>query len=252
MKKLQLLIISFFLFYNLRAQNIEIGLTGGGAVYNGDIDVSAQNFLPQTRANIGAFVRVLLPASFVLRGQLGTGMLYANEKKYSTSDYRAKRGFSFNTNYTELSGRIEWHFLRLDNSFSIEKYDPTMSLYSFGGVGAIFFNPRVNYNLPNPYFDNVALDKDAKFSKITPTLSIGGGSKFYVSDNLALGLEVCGNKSFSDYLDGISKVITSKAPDYYFTFNLMVSYNFGDKSNGEGNGFFSKRNRQKNGGCPTF
>lgn len=254
MKKLLLLTITLFLLNTVIAQNFEIGLNVGGAIYTGDIEVNGKNFSRQKRSNVGAFVRVPLNSSFVIRGQAYHGQFYANEKKYPTTNYRATRGFSFNTTFTELTARLEWHFLKLDNQFYFENQDPTMSVYSFMGFGATIFKPQTTYNTSttNIGFDNVSVDKDAEYSKTSPLLALGIGGKYNVTNTLGLGLEVSAQKPFTDYIDGISKLSVSKTNDYYFFAHLLISYNFGNSIYNKGNGYAGYNRGRRKSGCPTF
>ena len=252
MKKLQFLIISFFLFNNLIAQNLEMGLNIGGSVYSGDIEVNIKNYKPQKRMNIGAFLRVPLNSAFSLRGQAFHGQFYANEQKYPTTNYRASRGLSFNTTYTELTARLEWNFLNLDNQFYLEDRDPTIKFYSFAGFGATFFKPITNYtSSQNVAADKVALDKNAVYSTTAPVLALGAGGKFNITNTLAVGAEVSGQKPFTDYLDGISNISSGKTKDYYFFAHLLVSYSFGDGGYSRGSGYVSYKGKRRMG-CPTF
>jgi Domain of unknown function (DUF6089) len=251
MKKFLLLTISLLSLNTLSAQNSEIGLNIGGAVYSGDIEVKASNFNPQKRSNIGMFVRVPLNSTFNIRGQAYYGQFYANEKKYPTTDYRASRGLSFNTTYTEITARVEWNFLNTDGRFYLEDQDPTIRLYSFAGFGATFFKPQTNYNTSfNPIADKVALDRDANYSKTAPVISGGLGGKYNLTDKISVGLETSIQKPFTDYIDGVSQISTGKTKDYYFFAHALVAYSFGDGSL-RGSGYYSK-GRRRNTGCPTF
>ncbi len=251
MKKLHFLILSFFFVNNVFSQNIEIGLNAGVGIYTGDIEIKAENYKQQKRSNVGAFVRVPLNSSFVVRAQVFHGQFFANEKKYPTTNYRATRGFSFNTTFTELSARLEWHFLKLDNQFYFEDEDPTMSLYSFCGFGATFFKPQTNYNTSNTVIDKTLLTQDTQYATTAPVMALGMGAKYNITNTLALGIELSAQKPFTDYLDGISKVSNSKTKDYYFFAHLLISYNFGNASFGGGSGYMSNKGRRKSG-CPTF
>jgi Domain of unknown function (DUF6089) len=249
MKKLQLFIITFLLFNNIFAQSPEIGLNIGGSVYSGDIEVNPKNFMRQKRSNIGVFVRIPFDNNFAVRGQAYHGQFFADEKKYPTSAYRAERGLSFNTTFTEVSARFEWNFLNLDNQFYFEDRNPTLKFYGFGGFGALFFRPQTNFNTQLPA-DKVAMDKSGTYSTTAAVLAFGAGGKFNITDAIAIGAEVSGQKPFTDYIDGISNVSTSKTKDYYFYSHLMVSYSFGGNDWG-GSGYKSRGRRGKSG-CPTF
>ena len=241
MKKSLLLFLCFSINIISYAQNFEAGLFVGGAFYTGDIDVKPKNFLPQSRMAVGVFGRYPFNSSLTLKAQLTHGQLYGDEKKYPSSNYREQRGFNFKTQLTEISTQLEWHFLKLDKSFYIEDNDPAISLYVFGGAGAAFFNPKTNFNEPNPIVDDVSLDKDARFSKVTPIIPFGMGSKVRIGESLMIGIEGGIRTPFTDYLDGISRLIAAKFRDYYFFAGMTISYEF------SGGGGYSGGNWQKNG-----
>jgi opacity protein-like surface antigen len=249
MRKFTFLIISLFFFNTLSAQNMEFGLNLGMAIYTGDIEVNAKNYQRQKRSNAGAFLRIPLNSNFNIRAQVFHGQFYANEKQYGTSDYRTSRGLSFNTIYTELSARLEYQYLKMDGQFYLEDEDPTITLYSFAGFGATMFNTQTSYNSSSVVFDKSALEADARHSTTAPVLTAGLGSKYQITNSIAVGLEGSFQKPLTDYLDGISKISNSKTKDYYFFGNLTVAYTIG--SNESGNGYRGGSSRKKVG-CPTF
>jgi hypothetical protein len=251
MKKFLFLTITLFSLNTLSAQNPEIGLNIGGALYSGDIEVNVSNFNPQKRSNVGAFVRIPLNSNFNIRAQAYYGQFYANEKKFPTTDYRASRGLSFNTTYTELTARVEWNFLNTDGRFYLEDEDPTIRFYSFAGFGATFFKPQTNYNTSfNPIADKVALDRDATYSRTAPVISGGLGGKYNITDNISVGVEGSIQKPFTDYIDGVSQISTGKTKDYYFFAHALIAYSFGNGSL-IGSGYYNK-GRRGHSGCPTF
>jgi hypothetical protein len=236
-------ILSFLLLLNVLsfAQDLEAGLFLGGTSYKGDIDIKAKTMLPQARMAVGVFARYPFSSSFAVKAQLTHGQIFGDEKNYGVSDYRTKRGFSFKTQLTELNAQFEWHFLKLDKSFYLEDSDPAISLYVSGGAGLTFFDPKVNFNEPNPIIDDVSLDKYTTFRKITPVIPLSLGSKVRVADGLSIGLEGGLRVPFTDYIDGISRLIASKYRDYYFFAGVNIAYQF------NGGGGYSGGNWQKNG-----
>jgi hypothetical protein len=224
------------------AQSLEAGLFVGGAIYNGDIDLQPKNLLPQARMVTGIFGRLPINSSFRIKAQLSHGQLYGDEKKYPSKDeYRTKRGFSFKTQLTEINTVLEWHFLKMDKSFYLEDEDPAISLYIFAGAGLTFFNPKTDYNEPNPVIDDILVDKNAQYRKSTPIIPIGMGAKMRVGESIMIGLEGGLRKTNTDYLDGISRLVAANYKDYYFFSGVTLSYEF------NGGSGYSGGNWQKNG-----
>lgn len=256
----QLIILAFFvsLTYFGKSQNFEGGIAVGTAFYNGDLDVGASNVFKQIKPAIGVFGRYYVNPSLAVRGQFYNGQLMANEKLYSSSVFRRERGFSFTSPISELSLQAEWHALKFDRSFVLEDEEPFLSLYPFAGAGMSFFNPKVDFNEPNPIVDDVSVDRDAVYSKQVLSMIGGAGIKVSVTERMSAGLEVGGRKIFTDYLDGISR-LSGAAKDYYFFATLNLSWKFGGGSGGGfslfnggggGGGNWGKGGRRS--GCPTF
>ena len=251
MKKSYFSLIYLCLFLNnfLNAQNFEGGLFIGASTYNGDVDVTPRNFLPQMREAVGVFGRYSLNNTWSVRANMFYGHLYGDEKKYPSSDYRGQRGFSFNTTLTEFSLQAEWSFLNFDSDFSLDKENPFISFYGFGGVGGLNFNPKTDFNEPNRFFDNVSADKNERFAKTVFVIPFGMGVKINITDPLSIGLEGGIRKTFTDYVDGVSKVLNSKSKDYYMFSGITLTYHFQQQGGWLGNGLNQRRRRS---GCPTF
>ena len=224
----------FFLFilftHSLKAQNFEGGLFAGVSAYNGDIDVNLTNFFPQIRQTVGLFGRYSINDVWAVRGQMFYGQIYGNEKKYPTSDYRSKRGFNFNTTLNEFSIQAEWSFLNFDSDFRLDNENSFLSFYGFGGLGGINFKPKTDFNESSNLFDASA-DKE-RYAQTIAVVPFGMGTKINISDALSIGAELGIRKTFSDYLDGISKVVNSKSKDYYVFSGITVAYRFQQEGDG--------------------
>jgi OmpA-OmpF porin, OOP family len=238
-------------FLVVKAQNIEAGLFLGTASYNGDIDVNIKNVFQQMRPAFGVYGKYFFNTSWAVRAQFIHGTLFADEKQFPASAYRQARGFSFESPINEVSVKAEWHMLKLDKGFAIDNDDPFLSFYAFGGLGGAFFDPTTNYNEPNPVFENVRIDKDTIVAKSTLSLLAGAGVQLKLSDNWYLGAEGGVRKTFSDYIDKISRLGGPRVKDYYYFIGLTIGYRFSGDSGLVGNSGRWNRSRNKTG-CPTF
>ena len=232
-----LVCLSFLSIHAAVAQNAEVGLMIGGTAYRGDIEVRPSTVLQQTRPFAGAFYRYHASDRFAFRGQLLFGQLFADEKRYSTpsvDNWRELRGVSFTTSIIELAILPEWRFAHIGN----------VDLYVFAGVSGFYFKPTVDYNEPNPVIGDKNLDKTADYSNWSTAIPMGGGIQWLINDRNAIGLEISGRKTFTDYLDGLSLSANAKVKDYAFFANLTFSTFVGTP----------KRNGRSRGGmgCPTF
>ncbi len=231
------------------AQNLEIGTTLGGSLYNGDIAITPSTAVNQIRFGGGIFVRYHVNDWFGLRLQVNAGTLFADEKNFGSSEWKTRRGYSFSSPIYEIAILPQIHPFRLGS------FEP----FVFLGLAGAAFDPTTNYNEPNPTADlepdiqqRIALDKTATFSRTTLSIPIGGGVQWFVNDRFAIGAEFGGRKTFSDYLDKIQAASGGSAKDFYFFGGLTLSYFFGG-----GNGFSS--DWRSNGGwkggsvsCPKF
>ncbi len=211
------------------AQISEVGLTGGGAVYNGTIDVTAKNFLSQTTPIFGLFAKYQITDAVSIRAQLSHTELYADEKKYPSSDWRFQRALNFRTPLTEFMVSGEWHFLNFGETVSNSSSRTQYSFYALGGVGLSNFTPHPladGNNVPDTFLPSMDVRSDNQTTVVIP---IGAGLQYMISENLVLSGEIIGRKTFSSYIDGFS-MVGSKTCDYYFTGTLSLAYVFTNNS----------------------
>jgi hypothetical protein len=232
-------LLTFLSVSNLFSQNSEIGLLIGGTAFYGDIAVRPETTLPQSRPIAGLFYRYHASDRWAFRGQLAFGQLYADEKRYvvaSIDNWRQIRGVSFTSFITELSVLPQFRFFSIGD----------VSFYGFTGITGLYFKPNVNYNEPNPIIGDRNLDKEAVYSKFTWAIPGGGGVQWLMNEQTAVGFEINGRKTGTDFIDGLNLTTQTKVKDYYFFANFTFSTFIGQSQRG-GLG----RNR-KNVGCPTF
>ncbi|MDZ7877695.1 MAG: DUF6089 family protein [Saprospiraceae bacterium] len=233
----------------LYAQNWELGTTLGGSVYDGDISVVYSTAANQMRFGGGIFARRRLNRLLALRLQVNAGQLFADEKRFGSSEWKKKRGFSFASPIYELAILPEIRPITIKN----------VEFIGFLGFALAGFNPKTDYNEPSPVVnavpniaDRINEDKKANFPRLTFAIPMGGGFQWFVNDRFALGGEVGGRKTFSDYFDQISIVGNPKSKDYYFFGGLTFSYFFGNSNSFSNN--WGHNTQTKSGGvsCPTF
>ena len=247
MNKYYFILLSIGLSTSAISQTWELGLFAGGAVYNGDIDVTVNNFLPQTRTVVGLFADYHFNRTWSLRGEIAYTQLYADEKKYPSSAYRQSRGYSFQTPLAELAILPEWSPFHIGN----------VHFFVFGGLSLPYFNPNTNFNEPpigdsTTPTDKLLADKQQQKPHLSLAIPAGGGVKWVISEQFVIGAELGARKTFTDYIDGISLVASPKSKDYYFfggvTFSFLMGSN-GSEGNGKGNAKFSYEGGVK---CPHF
>ena len=234
-----ILISISFTFFSTRAtaQNFEIGLTLGATTYDGDIGLTTKSLGKSLRPAIGLVGKYRLSNSFLLRGHVITGKLAGSEKNHPDA-WRQLRGFAFESKITELALVLEWEF------FTKGRF----TAFAFGGVGATFFNPKADYNEPNPYIlMDINNDSKANYKKMTPSIPMGLGVKYAMNHNFNLSLEAGYRKVFTDYLDGISKLANPNRNDIYLITALTLTKEFGGGKRAANRLF-----KQGDSGCPKF
>jgi hypothetical protein len=222
------------------SQNTEVGLVFGGTTYQGDIAINTATFLPQMRPMGGIFYRYHLNNRWALRGQFSVAQLYANEKRYpvpSSDNFRQIRGVSFTTTLAELAVLPEFRLFSTQN----------LDFYAFGGLSGFYFDPKADYNDPNPIIGDKNLDKGANYSRLSWAIPVGGGVRWFVKDQTSIGFELSGRKAGTDYMDGLSLSASPTVKDYYFFANFTASTFFGKNKRGK----FNHRG-QRTDGCPQF
>ncbi|HKK76758.1 MAG TPA: DUF6089 family protein [Saprospiraceae bacterium] len=204
MKQHLTLLCFLFCIGALRAQtNIDFGLSGGLAVYSGDLSPREVGF---SFEDIGPATSVFLRFQFKDWIGLRTSLSYA----YLNADDRRSgnlfRDLSFQTNIYEASGILEISPTNIGYYDSKAVFVPYLAI----GVGLFGFNPKTMINgelvelrpigtegqgLPNydDYYSNTSLN-----------FPFGLGVKIVVSDRLSFGVDVIGRKLQTDYLDDVS------------------------------------------------
>ncbi len=217
---------------NLYAQVFEAGVFVGAAGYNGDIDVTTQNWWSSKRPALGLVGKYRLSARWLLRGQFIGSRLTASEKNSSVA-WQQARGFSFSNRLRELSVLGEYEFANLGR----------FRLYALGGGALAFHKPQTDYN----GIDTQNNDNQSNKSTTSFTIPIGVGAKYAFAPRWTLGIESSMRKTFTDYLDGISNLGNPQKNDSYWFTGVNLSYEFGF-------GKAAKNRDFKNGfdTCPKF
>ena len=183
------------------AQRVFIGVAGGLANYNGDLlDKLYHNKL--TNGFIGLTVHYELQDQILIRGSYNFARVNGSDI-YSEKEYLRMRNLHFESAISEFSIVGEYYLFNL--------YERRFSPYGFVGLGLFHFNPYAYDSLERKVFlkplstEGQGIYPDKKpYSLWQPTIPIGGGVKFAISENLRIGFEIGIRKTFTDYLDDVS------------------------------------------------
>jgi hypothetical protein len=206
---------------------IEIGLGIGPLFFLGDLGgnqgvgkrfVKDVNF-PLVKMAKGIYANVYPTEWLGFRLAVNQGKLEGNdsliESKGGAEDYRKRRNLQFQSSLLEAYAAAEFYptvfFERFDGLQG--KFRP----YGLIGFGAFKFNPQGRYYAPNgtsKWVDLKPLRTEGQgmseypdrkeYSLMSFEMPVGVGFKYYLKENMFIGLEMMHRKSFTDYVDDVS------------------------------------------------
>jgi hypothetical protein len=240
-----LLLISFCILFKSKAQfdvnKFEWGIMISGFVYQGDLTPSQIGSYKTLKPGINLFMSKELMPRISLRTNLAIGSLKGDDAKYSSPSWRLERALKFTTPVIEISE------LAVVDILTKGRFIP----YVNGGVGLTLLNINRDWSQFNTTFFStqpktmagLAEDIEHSVPKRIIVLPAGIGAKFALNESISLIAETVYRITFTDYLDGFSKVANPEKKDYYFTHSIGIAYNTSS----------DKRGNSKNHlGCPKF
>ena len=207
--KIQL--ICLFLLFNaiqLDAQHFELGVTVGGSNYLGDLTPSGfYTSLGEINLSFGAFARYNILGWVAIRGGVNYGKIAASDAKANNGSQRVFRNLSFRSNIFEVALTAEINILRYE-AYNLKR---PFSPYIFGGIAIFKFNPETQIN--GKWYDLQPLGTEGQglngypnqYSLTQFSIPLGVGIKFTKNDRWNFGFEFGFRKTFTDYLDDVSR-----------------------------------------------
>ena len=202
---------------------LELGLGIGPMFFLGDLGGTAgigRTFikdlnLPLTKLNKGIYLQYY-PAEWLglrIAGNLGyvEGEDSRAPAKGGLEEDRKYRNLSFQSDIKEVYGALEFY-----PTVFFERYDGfkgKLRPYVLGGAGMFHFNPKTKdvdgkivelapLRLEGQGFAEYPDSKPYKL--LQKNLLVGFGFKYYLKENMYVGLEVLHRKLFTDYVDDVS------------------------------------------------
>jgi hypothetical protein len=207
---------------------IEIGLTGGIFVYQGDLTPSQFGSYRTMRPTVNLFVNRILNPSFSLRTSLFYGGLSGNDAAYQNPEWRQQRSLLFTAKNFELSELLVW------NAWSTDR---KLVPYLFGGIGLSFLNIERDWSNFNGEFftsedlsSRLAEDLAHETPVLIPIVPVGAGIQYSLNKKLSLIAETAYRFTRTDYLDGFSKAGNPRLYDHYQSHTIGILYKPGKKS----------------------
>ncbi len=197
------------------------GAQGVGKTFIKDIDY------PLTKLNKGLYVTVTPNEWLGFRFAANYGRLEGADKeapaKGGAEMFRIWRNLSFRSSLAEAYGAVEFY-----PTVFFEQYDGLQGKirpYGVIGVGVYHFNPETQ-DLSGNWVKLAPLHTEgqgfAEYPERKPykltqmNIPMGFGAKYYIKENMYIGLEVLHRKLFTDYVDDVSTT--------YIDPNLFYNY----------------------------
>jgi Domain of unknown function (DUF6089) len=183
------------------AQRVFIGVAGGFANYNGDL---LDKLYPKKMTNgfIGLTVHYELQDQILIRGSYNFARVNGSDT-YSEKEELRMRNLQFESAISEFSFVGEYYLFNLNE----RRFSP----YGFVGLGIFHFDPysydstgRKVFLKPLSTEGQGIYPNKKPYSLWQPTIPLGGGVKFAITENLRIGIEFGLRKTFTDYLDDVS------------------------------------------------
>jgi hypothetical protein len=149
---------------------------------------------------------------------INLGMVRGNDA-LTKEPIRNMRNLHFRSFFVSISQRLE--FILLANEKIGRRYnipglrgftDHNEQLYLIAGIGAMFFNPKANYegswtSLRDMHTEGQGLPGGpSNYSRITAVIPLGVGFRMGINRMWRVGMEVTYVKTFSDYIDDVHGV----------------------------------------------
>ena len=189
----------------------EILLLGGGMNYLGDLNNQSALTMPRLAGGIG--LRYCIDNRWAFRAEASLGSV-ACEK-----DYIELRNLSFKSNIFELAALAEFNFAPYGPGATESKWTP----YLFGGLALFHYNPMASYSVSEggtQWAELQPLCTEGQGSAAYPDrrpytltqlcMPFGVGVKFRISKSFSFSAEYGFRKTWTDYLDDVSKTYVGR------------------------------------------
>jgi len=180
---------------NSSAQNFEIGVSIGAANYFGDL--APTPVVSETKSAAGFFGRINLSTTWAWNNSFVFAQVSGNDKNF---EFNSARNLNFKTDIYEYSSTIEFNYLK----YGVGVLDNKFTSYLFAGIGVFSFNPQGYYN--NQWYSLRDYQTEGtSYQSYSFAVPFGIGLKWIVNKNINLECQFGFRKTYTDYLDDVSK-----------------------------------------------
>jgi hypothetical protein len=210
MRRIIIILITFFSVINVTAQTPEIGVFGGGAYYIGDLNPYAH--FNQTNYAVGVVYRNNFDNERIaLRLQAIYAKVSGNDAK-SNDVNQLNRNLNFSSSVLEIGPLIEINFIDYIVGVMSRKKFKFQTPYLFAGITYFKMNPLGTYQGSTVELQPLATEGQETSQNASQnryvlnqiSIPLGLGYKFNVTKRFAISLEYGIRKTFTDYLDDVS------------------------------------------------
>lgn len=217
-----------------------LGELGGadqiGTDYFKDLELS------ETNMALSAGLRYRLSQVFSLNNTLTYGRVTGDDA-LTQEFFRNYRNLNFRSDIIEASSTVEVALIkeqvgaryRLKGIRGARGFE--LSAYAFTGLGVFYFNPKGEYrgewvNLSELNTEGQGLTDTRKdYSRVQLAIPVGIGFKYGIDRRWAIGLQYGIRKTFTDYIDDVSK--TYYSPTALSSSGGPIAAEMADKSDNE-------------------
>lgn len=188
----------FLLFQTSKAQDIEVGLAGGGMYYLGDLNPGT-HFL-NTQVAYGLMVRYTIDTRWAVKMSAMQGKIKGDA---SGSSFLPDRGLSFTSQVTDIAAVAEFNFM----PFFTGSRKNGISPYIYAGFSVFFYTPEnngVSLREMGTEGQNEGYEDRKTYATYNFSIPFGIGAKFSLARRLGLQVYWEMHKTFGDYLDDVS------------------------------------------------
>lgn len=213
----------------------ELGFCFGTTYYNGELNPNIQFPVTLLKPAIGVSYRRNISKRYALALTGIYGGLKGNET-YANHSFSTVRAASFKSVLVDVAGKVEFNFFQYEVGHRKHFSTP----FLFVGVAGYYINPKVETN-------GVSSPESFSISPVNLAFPIGIGYKASIARRLSLTAECGWRKTYTDYIDGISKTYpgfdtlgktvviankqrgNSKNKDWYTFAGITIAYTIYDK-----------------------
>ena len=193
-----LVILIVLLSQPVKSQDLEVGITGGGCYYLGDLN-PGKHFL-NTQVAYGVLARYTIDTRWAVKLSVIHGSV---KGEASSTGFLPDRGLSFSSPVTDIAAIMEFNFMPYFTGSEMSKVSP----YIYTGFSVFFFNPVSNGISLQPLGtegQNVGYQGRTPYRTTSFSFPFGLGGKFSIAKRLSLQIFWEMHKTFTDYLDDVS------------------------------------------------